>query len=145
MIVAIADTHAVIWYLFSDPRLGKAASALIDNAIANGDHILLMDYGPKWRDTRKLLHNNLMEKVVDERCVPLQEAEAKQLLHDYLIEPQNFMDHPKRYSNSPSSAIHLFLNTQKARSTPRHQATLDMMSILMCTVVNIGTPHCDNC
>lgn len=27
MIVAIADTHAVIWYLFSDPRLGKAASA----------------------------------------------------------------------------------------------------------------------
>lgn len=39
MIVAIADTHAVIWYLFSDPRLGKAASALIDNAIANGDHI----------------------------------------------------------------------------------------------------------
>lgn len=39
MIVAIADTHAVIWYLFSDPRLGKAASAFIDNAIANGDHV----------------------------------------------------------------------------------------------------------
>ena len=30
MIVAIADTDAVIWYLFSDPRLGKAASAFID-------------------------------------------------------------------------------------------------------------------
>jgi PIN domain nuclease of toxin-antitoxin system len=27
MIVAIADTHATIWYLFSDPRLGTAASA----------------------------------------------------------------------------------------------------------------------
>jgi PIN domain nuclease of toxin-antitoxin system len=39
MMVAIADTHAVIWYLFSDPRLGKAASAFIDDAIANGNHI----------------------------------------------------------------------------------------------------------
>ena len=39
MIVAIADTHAAIWYLFSDPRLGSAASAFIDATIANGDHI----------------------------------------------------------------------------------------------------------
>ena len=39
MIVAIADTHTVIWYLFSDSRLGKAASDFIDNAIARGDHI----------------------------------------------------------------------------------------------------------
>jgi len=39
MIVAIADTHAAIWYLFSDPRLGRAASAFIDAASANGDHI----------------------------------------------------------------------------------------------------------
>jgi len=39
MIVAIADTHAAIWYLFSDSRLGSAASSFIDNAIAQGDHI----------------------------------------------------------------------------------------------------------
>jgi|SRR5271157_6046757 len=39
MIVAIADTHATIWYLFSDPRLGNAASAFIDDTIAKGDHI----------------------------------------------------------------------------------------------------------
>ncbi len=39
MIVAVADTHAVIWYLFSDARLGKAASAFIDSAIANGNHV----------------------------------------------------------------------------------------------------------
>ncbi len=39
MIVAIADTHAVIWYVFSDPRLGRAASAFINNAIANGNHV----------------------------------------------------------------------------------------------------------
>jgi len=39
MIVAIADTHAAIWYLFSDRRLGLAASAFIDSTIAKGDHI----------------------------------------------------------------------------------------------------------
>jgi PIN domain nuclease of toxin-antitoxin system len=39
MIAAIADTHAVIWYLFSDERLGRAASAFIESTIANGDHI----------------------------------------------------------------------------------------------------------
>jgi hypothetical protein len=35
MIAAIADTHTIIWYLFSDARLGKAASAFIDNTIAS--------------------------------------------------------------------------------------------------------------
>jgi PIN domain nuclease of toxin-antitoxin system len=39
MIVAIADTHATIWYVFSDPRLGNAASAFIEDTIARGDHI----------------------------------------------------------------------------------------------------------
>jgi PIN domain nuclease of toxin-antitoxin system len=39
MIVAIADTHTAIWYLFSDPQLGKAASAFIDDTIAKGHHV----------------------------------------------------------------------------------------------------------
>lgn len=39
MLAAIADTHTAIWYLFSDPRLGRRASDFIDEAIANGDHI----------------------------------------------------------------------------------------------------------
>ncbi len=39
MIAAIADTHAAIWYLFSDPRLGSAASSFIEDTIRKGDHI----------------------------------------------------------------------------------------------------------
>jgi PIN domain nuclease of toxin-antitoxin system len=39
MIVAIADTHVTIWYLFSDLRLGSAASAFIDDTVARGDNI----------------------------------------------------------------------------------------------------------
>lgn len=38
----------------------------VASLIAGGDHILLMDYGLQWRSTRKLLHGNLMEKVVGE-------------------------------------------------------------------------------
>ncbi len=39
MLVAIADTHTAIWYLFSDSRLGREASAFIDATTASGDHI----------------------------------------------------------------------------------------------------------
>lgn len=39
MIAGIADTHTAIWYLFSDNRLGRAASAFIDATAANGDYI----------------------------------------------------------------------------------------------------------
>src|SRR6202035_2824292 len=39
MIAAIADTHTAIWYLFSDERLGRAASAFIDVTIGSGEHI----------------------------------------------------------------------------------------------------------
>ncbi len=39
MLTAIADTHTAIWYLFSDSRLGRAASECIDEAIVNGNHI----------------------------------------------------------------------------------------------------------
>jgi hypothetical protein len=33
------DTHTTLWYLFSDPRLGRAASAFIDATVADGDNI----------------------------------------------------------------------------------------------------------
>src|SRR5271169_1619587 len=39
MIAAIADTHTAIWYLFSDERLGPAASAFIDTTVEIGNHI----------------------------------------------------------------------------------------------------------
>ena len=39
MLRGIADTHAVIWYLFDDPRLSARASAFIDTAAATGDQV----------------------------------------------------------------------------------------------------------
>jgi len=39
MIAGIADTQAAIWYLYSDSRLGRAASDFIEATIVGGDHI----------------------------------------------------------------------------------------------------------
>lgn len=36
MIVAIADTHAAIWYIYDDARLSAQANQTLDEAVANG-------------------------------------------------------------------------------------------------------------
>ncbi|MBD2547316.1 type II toxin-antitoxin system VapC family toxin [Planktothricoides raciborskii] len=37
MLRAIVDTHAVIWYIFADPRLSVTAQATIEQIAADGD------------------------------------------------------------------------------------------------------------
>jgi PIN domain nuclease of toxin-antitoxin system len=39
MLVAVADTHAAIWYLFADSRLSPTAKSFMDAAVAGGDQI----------------------------------------------------------------------------------------------------------
>ena len=80
-------------------------TSYVAKLISGGDHILLMDYGQQWRGTRKLLHGTFMEKVVEEQHLKLQEAEARQMVRDYLLDPQDHMLHPKRFSNSITMSI----------------------------------------
>ncbi|KAI7323021.1 putative cytochrome P450 [Hortaea werneckii] len=97
-------TAAVI----TDPRLVKQLldkksskyaerpRSYVANLIAGGDHILLMDYGNQWRETRKLFHSQFTEKMVESEHIKVQEAEARQMLRDYFVEPEQHMLHPKR-------------------------------------------------
>ena len=39
MILAVADTHAALWYLFGDPRLSARAKTFIDQAAASRSSI----------------------------------------------------------------------------------------------------------
>ncbi len=39
MLVAVSDTHTVIWYVFSDPRLSATAKQFIDSATNNDNQI----------------------------------------------------------------------------------------------------------
>jgi PIN domain nuclease of toxin-antitoxin system len=90
MIVAVADTHSVIWYLFSDPRLGKGASAFIDAMIANGDHIgvsaitiaemiYLTEKGRIPANALKELHTATADSKAVLRHVPLDETIAMRM------------------------------------------------------------------
>lgn len=41
MIRAVADTHAILWYLYNDPRLSATAGAIMDSAVQTGDEIAI--------------------------------------------------------------------------------------------------------
>jgi PIN domain nuclease of toxin-antitoxin system len=38
-IAAVADTHAVLWYIYAAPELSKTARTLIENSARNGEFI----------------------------------------------------------------------------------------------------------
>lgn len=42
MIVAVADTHAVVWYLSNNPKLSNNALQFIRQSIQNGDEMLYL-------------------------------------------------------------------------------------------------------
>lgn len=70
------------------------------NLITGGDHVLIAHYGKTWQRYRKAIHQHFMESMVERDHLPLQQAEASQLLRDMLLQPAQHMWHPKRYTNS---------------------------------------------
>lgn len=70
------------------------------NLITGGDHVLISHYGKTWQRYRKVIHQFFMESIVQSDHLPVQNAEACQLVYDMLHQPEQHMMHPKRYSNS---------------------------------------------
>jgi PIN domain nuclease of toxin-antitoxin system len=104
MIVAVADTHAAIWYLFSDPRLSKTASAFIDETIAAGEHIgasaislgemvYLVEKGRIAANALNDLHAAMAEPNSVFRHLPLDEAVAMRMRE---VSRQDIPDLPDR-------------------------------------------------
>lgn len=58
-----------------------------------------MPYNDTWRNIRKIMHQLLTAKQA-ESYRPYQDTESKQLLWDYLHDPDNFFLHNGRYANS---------------------------------------------
>ena len=79
--------------------------SLVSDMITGGHHILMMDYDENWRVVRKLIHQTLMETRCDKEHYKLQEAEANQMLYDFMTKPEENMLHPKRFSNSITMSI----------------------------------------
>lgn len=71
----------------------------LGNIVSGGLRMLLMEYGETWRMIRKVVHNNLNIKAA-RTYVPYQDLENKAMLAGFLEEPDCFVDHIRRYTNS---------------------------------------------
>jgi cytochrome P450 len=65
----------------------------------NDTHILLAQYGPKWRQLRKEVQALLNVTAVDSLC-SIQNAEATHTLCELLDDPAGYYDHIRRYSTA---------------------------------------------
>ena len=83
----------------------RPPSFVSHDLITNGDHLLVMHYGNQWRTFRKLVHQHLTDSMVENEHLPIVDAEAVQLVRDYMLYPEDHMLHPKRFSNSISNSI----------------------------------------
>ncbi|TGJ80841.1 hypothetical protein E0Z10_g7912 [Xylaria hypoxylon] len=59
-------------------------------------HLAFLQYGPKWRRERKTAME-FLKKSESEKRIPIDEAEACQLMYELLVEPERFQEHVLRY------------------------------------------------
>jgi hypothetical protein len=62
--------------------------------------MLTMNYDATWRKFRKLVQQQFTESMCEQEHIKLQNAEAVQMMRDFVTEPENYMLHPRRFSNS---------------------------------------------
>lgn len=78
----------------------RPSSYIIQHLIGENDHLLTLQYGQTWRVIRKLVHQYFTDSMCDKEHVHLQHAEGIQMLRDFIVDPENHMQHPRRYSCS---------------------------------------------
>lgn len=83
----------------------RPPSYIVQEIVSKRDHLLTLEYGPMWRVYRKLIHQCFMESMCDKHHVHLQHAEGLQMLRDFVVAPEDYMLHPRRYSNSVITSI----------------------------------------
>jgi cytochrome P450 len=72
----------------------------IGQDIASGGlRLLMMKYGQTWRMVRRIMHDLLNIKAA-QAFQPYQILENQQMMFEILEDPDNFVDHVRRYSNS---------------------------------------------
>ncbi|KAI0429247.1 putative cytochrome P450 [Xylaria sp. FL1042] len=72
----------------------------VGQTIASGGlRLLMMRYGQTWRMIRRIMHDLLNVRAA-EAFEPYQALENQQMMYDILNDPNNFVQHVRRYSNS---------------------------------------------
>jgi cytochrome P450 family 619 len=112
------------------------------NLITGGDHILIAHYGKVWQLYRKYISQHFSKKMVEEDHVPIQQAEMSQMLHDFMVRPEDHMIHPKRYSNSIAMSTIWGVRTPTIE-TPHMKRLYDMMERWSVVMEAGNTPPVD--
>ncbi|QGA18020.1 hypothetical protein EYB26_005698 [Talaromyces marneffei] len=73
--------------------------------IGGHDHPLIVPYGMKWRTNRRIYHKHFTEKVVENDYMEIVHAESAQMLRDFVLDSEHYMDHPRRFGNSIMTSI----------------------------------------
>ncbi|OQD76085.1 hypothetical protein PENDEC_c005G00753 [Penicillium decumbens] len=77
----------------------------IGQVLCSGDlRLLMMGYGPRWRGFRKMVHG-LLNVTTSKKYVPYQMLENRQMLYQFLNQPDNFLQHIRRYSNALTTTM----------------------------------------
>jgi len=84
------------------------------DAITGGLNMVLARYTDEWRILRRTAHAILTPQASMQH-LPIQKAEATQLLHDLLIAPEKFYTHIRRYSNS------VIMSVLYGKRSPRYE------------------------
>ncbi|KNG83322.1 putative cytochrome P450, partial [Aspergillus nomiae NRRL 13137] len=98
----------------------------VAHTITGGDHLLFMDAGAEWRLFRRLLHQEFMSSRCDKVHIETQNAEAVQMLRDFIVYPDQYMLHAKRFSNSIIMSL-LFGIRTPSFDTPHMQKLYHLM------------------
>ena len=70
------------------------------DGFSHGNRIVMMPYGKRWRDIRKIMHSVLMTSSARTRFAPFQDIESRQLCYEYLTDPTRAYVHNARFANS---------------------------------------------
>ncbi|KAJ7445959.1 cytochrome P450 [Mycena galericulata] len=86
----------------------------VGDLVTGGLNLGLAHYGDTWRTLRRAAHAILTPQATA-RHLPIQQAEATQLLHDILCTPESFYNHIRRYSSS------VILSVLCGKRAPRYE------------------------
>ncbi|KAF3127945.1 hypothetical protein TWF569_011645 [Orbilia oligospora] len=110
--------------------------------ITKGDHLLVMHYNETWRKIRKYMHQFFRESECEKKHITLQDAEATQMMLEFLETPDNHNLHTKRFSNSIISTLLFGLRTPTYDS-PHAKHLYDIMERWSAVMEPGNTPPVD--
>ncbi|THH17464.1 hypothetical protein EW146_g3349 [Bondarzewia mesenterica] len=84
------------------------------NVVTDGKYLTFARYSPDWRRARSMLQKMLTKEACAQH-LPILQAEATQLMYDFLADPERFFEHTARYSYSLATSV--LSGTRAPRST----------------------------